>query len=405
LSVVSVWASTTLSDTDQYVETVVPLADDAAVQEAIATEVTTAVFESLDVEAVATDALEALAEQPNVPPRAAAVLPGLAVPLTEGVESFTRDQVEAFLATPEFAQLWAEVNRLAHEQVVKLLEGNEGGAVSAQDSQITLNLAPIVAAVQDLLVDRGFELAANVPEVDRSFVLAESDAISEAQGFYSTLNTLGVWLPVVALVILIVGVLLARDRRRALVKGALGVAAAMIGLGVALTLTRMWYVETTPADILSAEAAGGVFDTLVRFLRTALRALGVAALVVALAAFLAGPSTAATKTRATFERGIGSARGSAEGAGWDTGRLGAWVFAHRRALQATTLVLGGLVLMFWAQPTAWVVVWIALAVLLVLAVIEFLGTPPVQTTAVPETAEEKPQPTASTPGSDHAPNS
>jgi hypothetical protein len=417
LSVASVWASNQLSDTDQYVETVAPLADDPAVQDALANEVTTAVFENLDIEGFTTEALETIAAQPDVPPRVAALLPTLAVPIADGVEGFTRDQVDAFFATPQFAELWAEVNGIAHEQVVRLLEGNQGGAVSAQENQITLNLAPIVAAVQDRLVDRGFELAANIPEVDRTFVLAESDAITQAQGFYSTLNTLGLWLPIITLVLFVVGVVLARDRRRALLKGALGIAAAMVLLGVALTLTRMWYVETTPADILSAEAAGGVFDTLVRFLRTSLRALAVAALVVALAAFLAGPSAAAAKTRATFERGMGSARGGAEHAGWDIGRFGGWVFAHRRALQVTTLILGGLVLMFWTQPTAWVVVWTALGVVLALALIEFLGTPPVQPATVPETAEQAPavprqmprtpesetEPTASMHGVDQAP--
>lgn len=391
LSVASVWSSNQLSNTDQYVETVAPLADDPAVQDALANEVTVAVFENLDVERFTTEALETLAEQPNVPPRVADLLPTLAVPITDGVESFTRDQVDTFFASPQFAELWAEANTVAHEQVVQLLEGNQGGAVSAQNNQITLNIGPIVAAVQQRLVDRGFELAANIPEVDRTFVLAESDAITQAQGFYGTLNALGVWLPIITLVLFVIGVVLARDRRRALVKGSLGVAAAMVVLGVALTLTRMWYVETTPADILSAEAAGGVFDTLVRFLRTSLRALAVAALVVALAAFLAGPSRAAVKTRATFERGMGSARGGAEHAGWNTGRFGAWVFSHRRALQVTTFMVGGLVLIFWTQPTAWVVVWTALAVVLALALIEFLGTPPVQPATVPETREQAPE--------------
>jgi hypothetical protein len=391
LSVASVWSSNQLSNTDQYVETVAPLADDPAVQDALANEVTVAVFENLDVERFTTEALETLAEQPNVPPRVADLLPTLAVPITDGVESFTRDQVDTFFASPQFAELWAEANTVAHEQVVQLLEGNQGGAVSAQNNQITLNIGPIVAAVQQRLVDRGFELAANIPEVDRTFVLAESDAITQTQGFYGTLNALGVWLPIITLVLFVIGVVLARDRRRALVKGSLGVAAAMVVLGVALTLTRMWYVETTPADILSAEAAGGVFDTLVRFLRTSLRALAVAALVVALAAFLAGPSRAAVKTRATFERGMGSARGGAEHAGWNTGRFGAWVFSHRRALQVTTFMVGGLVLIFWTQPTAWVVVWTALAVVLALALIEFLGTPPVQPATVPETREQAPE--------------
>lgn len=376
LSVASVWASNVLSDTDRYVETVAPLADDPAVQAALADEVTTAVFDNLDVAAVTTEALRTLAALPNLPPRVAAALPTLAVPITDGVENFARDQVNSFIASPQFAQIWAGVNRIAHQQVVRLLEGNRGGAVSAQGNEVTLNLGPIVAAVKDRMVARGFDLASNIPAVNRTFVLAKSDAIANAQGFYSRLNTLGVWLPIISLVAFVVGVVLARDRRRALVKGALGVAAAMVALGVALTLARMWYVDTTPANILTSDAAGGVFDTLVRFLRTSLRALAVVALVVALAAFLAGPSRAALKTRATFERSIGSARGGAETAGWNTGRFGVWVFAHRRVLQITTLIVGGLVLMFWNQPSGWVVVWIAVLVVLALALIEFLGTPP-----------------------------
>jgi hypothetical protein len=397
VSVASVWASNQLSDTDQYVETVAPLVEDPAVQDALADEVTTAVFESLDIEGFTTEALEAIASQPNVAPRVADLLPSLAVPLTNGVESFTRDQVDAFFASPEFAELWEEVNRVSHDQLILLLEGNEGGAVSAQDDQITLNIGPIVAAVQERLVDNGFELAANIPEVDRTFVLAESDAITQAQTFYSTLNLLGVWLPIIALGIFVVGVLLARDRRRALLKGAFGLAGAMVALGVGLTLFRVYYVETTPADILTAEAAGDFFDTLVRFLRTSLRALGVAALVVALAAFLAGPSRAAVMTRATFERSVGSARGGAEHGGWDTGRFGTWVFAKRRMLQVTVLVVAGLVLMFWTQPTAWVVIWTAVLVVLALALVEFLGTPPAQPAMTAEMPTERGAPAAAAP--------
>ena len=376
LSVASVWASTQLSDTDAYVETVAPLADDPAVQAAIANEITTVVFDNIDVEGLTTDALDTLAAQPNVPPRVADALPALAVPITNGVQSFTRTQVKNFVQSPQFAQLWDQVNRIAHNQVDKLLSGEQGGAVSAQGNTITLNLGPVIDQVKNRLVDRGFTLASNIPSVDKSFVLVQSDAIASAQGFYSTLNTLGVWLPIITLALFVVGVVLARDRRRALLKGALGFTAAMVFLGVVLAIARSWYAGTTPADILTEQAAGNVFDTLVRFLRTGLRAVAVLGLVVALAAFLTGPSTAAVKTRATLEGGIGSMREGAETAGWNTGRLGTWTFTHRRALQVTTVILGGLVLMFWAQPTGWVVVGIALAVVLLLGIIEFLATPP-----------------------------
>lgn len=393
LSVTSVWASRQISDTNAYVETVSPLAHDPAVQKAIADKVTTVIFDNIDIEAYATQALDTLAAQPNVPPRVATALPGLAVPITNGVESFTRTQVDKFVASPKFAQLWDQVNRVAHTQVDKLLSGQQGGAVSAQGNTITLNLGPIIAQVKQRLVAQGFTLANNIPVINKSFVLVQSDAITRAQGFYRTLNTLGAWLPVIALALFTGGVLLARDRRRALLKGALGVTGAMIVLGVALAVARMWYVGTTPANILTEAAAGNVYDTVVRFLRTALRALAVLGLVVALAAFITGPSSAAVRTRTALEKGIGSLRGSAEAAGWQTGRFGTWMYTHRRALQISTVVAGGLVLVFWTQPTGWVVVWIALAVVLLLGVIELLGRPPLQAATVTAGAAPAP-PTA-----------
>ncbi|HLN77765.1 MAG TPA: hypothetical protein VK204_12025 [Nocardioidaceae bacterium] len=384
LSVASVWASTQISDTDAYVETVSPLADDPAVQTAIANKVTAVIFENLDVKGLTDEALAALAQQPNVPPRVADALPTLAVPITNGVESFTRTQVNKFFASDAFPRIWDQVNRVAHQQVTKLLEGNQGGAVSAQGDTITLNLGPIIAQVKDRLVAQGFGLANNIPVVDQSFVLVQSDAITSAQSFYRLLNTLGAWLPFVALALFAGGVVLARDRRRALLKGALGVTGAMIVLGVGLAIARTWYVGATPANILTEAAAGNVFDTLVRFLRTGLRALAILGLVVALAAFLTGPATAAVRTRSALEGGIGSLRGSAEAAGWQTGRFGTWTYAHKRALQISAVVAGGLVLMFWTQPTGWVVVWTALVVVLALAVIEFLGRPPLQPAPVAE---------------------
>ena len=390
LSVTAVWANRELSNTDQYVKTVAPIADDPAVQAALSTKVTTVIFDNLDIKTLTTDALNTVAQRPNVPPKIAAALPALAVPITNGVQSFTRDQVDKFFASPQFAQIWTQVNRAAHTQVTNLLEGNQGGAVSAQGNTITLNLGPIVAQVKQRLLARGFTLANNIPTVNQSFVLVQSAAITKAQGFYSLLNTLGFWLPVIALVLFVGGVLLALDRRRGLLKGALGVAGAMVILGVALTLARTWYAGATPANVLSEQAAGNVFDTMVRFLRAALRATAVLALVVALAAFLTGPSPAAVRTRSTFQRGIGSLRGGAESAGLSTGRLGTWTYSHKRALQVAAVTAAGLVVVFWTQPTGWVIIGIALAALLLLGIIEFLGRPPAEPAAIPPGAGAPP---------------
>jgi hypothetical protein len=337
--------------------------------------VTQAILDNLDVVGVTQAALDALASRPNMPPAAAAAIPGLQGALVSGVENFIHDQVAKVISSPQFAQVWDAVNRDAHSQVVRLLSGDTGSAVTAQGDQVTLSLAPIIEKVKAALVAHGFTFANAIPTVDRSFVLMQSSSVTHAQTAFQFLDGIGIWLPIIAIALLVGGILLARDKRAALLRSGLGLAGAMILLGVALAVGRTWYVNTTPGNVLTSSAAGGVFDTLVRFLRTSLRAVGVLGLVLAFVAYVSGPSPSAERLRRGFTGGIGSLRGSAESAGWNTGRVGTWTYAHRTALRIASAVLGGLILMFWNQPTAWVVLFVGLFVLLLLAVIEFLGRP------------------------------
>ncbi|TCN36676.1 hypothetical protein EV644_113145 [Kribbella orskensis] len=375
LSATAVWASRQVSDTDQYLKTVAPLADDPSVQTTISDAVTNEILAAIDIQGITDEALNAISQQ-GLPPRVAANLQALSGPLVSGVQSFIRDQVANFVASPEFAAVWEQANQTAHSELVNLLEGNQGGALSAQNDTVTLNLAPIIAQVKERLVARGFGVAENIPVVNKSIVLVQSDGVTKAQGIYRLLNTLGVWLPIISLLLFAAGVYVARNHRRALLIGALGFAGSMLALGVGLALGRALYLNALPSEVISRETGGVIFDTIVRYLRYSLRAVGVLALIVAFAAFFTGPSVSAVKTRAGLTRGIGALRGNAESAGLNTGRFGAWTFAHKRMLLIASIIGGALVLTFWSQPTVSVVVVIALIVLFLIAVIEFLGRPP-----------------------------
>lgn len=375
LSVTAVWASRQISDTDRYVETVAPLANDPAVQSTIADAVTRAIFSYINVPAITTETLNAISKQ-GLPPRVAENLQALKGPIVNGVESFTRGEVGKVVASPQFATVWNQANRTAHAELVSLLEGKQGGAVSAQNDAVTLNLAPIIAQVKQRLVADGYTIANNIPVVNKSIVLVRSDAVTRAQGLYRLLNALGVWLPVIALFLFATGVYVAGNHRRALLLGALGFAGAMLALGVGLAVARALYLNALPPEILSRDAGGSIFDTLVRFLRYGLRAVAVLALIVAFGAFFTGPSETAVRTRAALTKGIGALRGGAESAGLNTGRFGAWTFAHKRMLLVASVVGGALVLTFWSRPTVTVVVVTAAVVLFAVGLIEFLGRPP-----------------------------
>ena len=371
LSVVAIWTRNQVTNTDRYVATVTPLADDPAIQQAIADQITAQVFRYIDVEQLTSQVVDALSER-GVPPAVATQLQALSGPIANGLESFTRTQVTNVVQSDAFSDAWVQANRVAHDELVKALTGEGGGSVTIENDTVSVNMAAMIAAVKQRLVDSGFALASRIPEVDASFVLFQSADITRARSAFNLLNTLGVWLPVVAIVLLVLGVYVARDHRRALVGAAVGVAVSMVVLALALTVFRSIYLDAVPAAVLPHDAAAVLYDTIVRFLRLGLRTILVLALVVAAGAFLTGQSVTAVRTRQSLSNAIGWVSGRA---GVSTGPVGAWVEANKKALRIGAVTLAALVLVFWGRPTGKVVLGLTLALLLVLAVIEFLGRP------------------------------
>jgi hypothetical protein len=372
LSVVAIWTRNQVTNTDRYIATVSPLASDPAIQNAIADQITAQVFTYLDIQGLTNQAVDALADR-GLPPDVADQLQAFAVPIANGVQSFTRSQVGKVVESDAFADAWVQANRVAHAELVKALTGEGGGAVTVENDTVSLNLAAFIQTVKQRLVESGFTLAARIPEVNASFVLFQSDDITRARNGFNLLNTLGVWLPIITLILLLVGVYVAKDHRRALVGAALGVAISMVVLALGLTVFRAIYLDAVPAQVLPHDAAAVLYDTIVRFLRLGLRTILVLALVVATGAFLTGQSTTAVRARQGLTGTIGWLQGSAEHAGLRTGPVGIWVGANKRALRIGAVALACLALVFWGRPTGKVVLGLTLGLLIVLAIIEFLG--------------------------------
>ncbi len=160
------------------------------------------------------------------------------------------------------------------------------------------------------------------------------------------------------LVLIALGVYVAKHHRRALIGACLGVAAGMIVLALGLAIFRSVYLNALPARV-SHDAAAVLYDTLVRLLRLGLRSVLVLALVIAVGAFLTGPSVTAVRTRESSARALGWLRGSAESAGLRTGPVGTWVYAHKQALRIGAVAVAGLALVFWGQPTGKVIILLA----------------------------------------------
>jgi hypothetical protein len=386
LAGVAVWSKNLITNTDRYVTTVAPLARDPAIQNAVADKITAEIFANLDVAGLTNEAVDALATR-GLPPRVTTGLHALSEPLSDGVQSFVRTEVGKVVASDAFADAWVTANRSAHTALVAALTGQTGQGITIANGTVSINLGPFIQVVKQRLVDRGFELASRIPDINPSFTVLQSDAITKAQSAFSLLTAIGNWSPVVVLVLLALGVYVAKDHRRALIGAGLGLAGGMLALGIGILVLRALYLDTRPAGVLTYEAAAAFYDTLVRFLRLGLRTVLVFGLVIALAGFFTGRSVTAVRARAGLSRGIAWLRGGAERAGFRTGPVGSWVYSYKRVLRIAVIAIAALVLVFWDQPTGKVIIGITLCVLVVLVIIEFLGRPPSPVGAEPVESE------------------
>ncbi|OOQ49694.1 hypothetical protein AFM16_22140 [Streptomyces antibioticus] len=374
LSVVAVWTNSIVRDTDRYVATVAPLASDPDVQQAVTRRVTDAVVQRIDVDGLVGELSDAAAER-GVPPRAATLIGGLTGPISSGLKELVGSTVERVVSSPAFETIWTDANRRAHAAVDKALTGQAGGAVSLKNNQVAIDIGPIVQQVKERLVDDGFGLASRIPEVQTDFVVVEGDSVGKIKTYLRVLEILGTWLPVITVLVAAAGVFLAAHRRRALIGAALGVLVAMVVLGVALTVFRAIYLDHLPAGASEA-AAGSIYDALVRFLRSGIRAVGALALVTALGAFFVGPSRPAVFTRHFFSKGIGAGRDVAMSSGLRLGAVGRFTHRYKPWIGAAILLVAAIVLFTWNYPTMAVVIWTAVIVLIALALREFLDPGP-----------------------------
>jgi hypothetical protein len=371
LSLVAVWTNNQVSDTQRFVATTSPVIEDPAVQAALADRVTTEVFARVDVKQIADEAVDALAKQ-GLPPGVADRLHALTGPLADGTRTFVRGKIGELVATPQFAQAFNQATATAHQQINKVLSG-QSSAITIQGADVVLDLGPFIDVAKQQLVASGFELAGRIPEVHPTVPLFPADYLVRAQSAYNLLDAVATWLPWVALLLLVGGVLLARNRRRAVLGVGIGVMVTMVLLAVALLIVRGLLVGSVPPQ--GAAPAAATFDILVHFLRIGLRSLFVLGLVVAFAGFLTGSSATAAQVRDACRRAIGWLRRGRIAEALQNGPVGPWVHAHRRLLQAGVVILAVLFLIFLDRPTGLTILAVAVALVVLLALIEFLNEP------------------------------
>jgi len=356
LAVFSIWLREEVTDTNRYVQTVAPLSKNRAIDAAVAAKITSELFAHVDVQALAQQAL---------PPNGQF----LAGPLASGLRSFTQQTAERALATPQFNELWKVANRAAHKQVVALVKGESGGIVTSKDGKVLLNLGALTSTVQKQLHDQGVTLFDGL-KVNDTFELVQSKDLAKASKYVQYLEATAVILPLAVLAAFALAIGLSEDRRRTLLRGGLGLAFAMAVMLALLYAGRAWAVNAAAGNDVPHDAAVAFFNTVVRFLRTALRTAFTIGVVVAAAAWVTGSSPAAVRVRVTCRRGL---TGLADREDWEFGTVGTLVAAHKRSLRYLIAIAGALILVVWGRPGPKGVLLLTGIVLIGMAVVEVVG--------------------------------
>jgi hypothetical protein len=365
-SVAARYARNEILNTDQYVETVTPLASNPAVQNAVANRVSSEVIKQIDVPKLIND-LAAATGRPN----ADAIANAIAGPVNDGVESFVQKTVLTFVQSAEFQNLWVNANTAAHNQVSAVLTGEDTEVIKTQGNQIVLEVGPIVAQVKQRLVDSGLSIASKIPSVSVQVPVMTVEDLPRIQSYVNLLDNLATWLPLAALILLALGIWLAPLHRRAALIGAIMIAIFMVIVLITLNAVRNAYANEVANKALNVPAALALYDTLLRFLVRAVEALLLVSIVAAVWLWLAGPGRVGTFVRRWGRRGEDWVADRINRTTWRFGpvprffaRYGMWIVVVAGVLAALALL---------NSPTIATALWLSAGVLLVMILVGILA--------------------------------
>jgi hypothetical protein len=289
-----------LLNTDRWVAVVGPLATDPAVQTSMAETAASLTLNALDLQ-------QRVQSLPGP-------LQSLAAPIEAQLATFVDDQALRLVQSPQFAQLWVDVNRVGHQALVQLLRGQSsaGGAITVSNGEVQLNLVELVPALLQRLqqaapdvvnssvpVAVGSGLPSQLTQAlvgvvgrqlppDFGYVtVAQSSGLETAQRAVQFLDQFTLALVVGAIILLIVTVVVTPDRRIAALRLGIGVALGMLLAALVVLAVQNSLVSSLTQSPISGAVEAAISAAIVSLAQGMLLVLLVA-VVVAVVAFLLG---------------------------------------------------------------------------------------------------------------------
>jgi hypothetical protein len=217
-----------ITDQDEYVRTVTPVADDPLVRRELAARVSDVISEK--------------------------VMPGDAQ-LPDTLRQALGIAVSKVVESGQFRTAWAAINKAGQPQVIAMLRG-EPSSLRIENDMVVLDVGVVMEQVKARLIAEDTPLARYLPDLDVSVKVFSRPAIRRAIPAFDLLEKLSLALPIAALVLLVLGLVLSRGRT--LLLTGIGLAVAMLLLVLYQGISRSRLVSTSQTPVL----AGAFYDAL-----------------------------------------------------------------------------------------------------------------------------------------------
>lgn len=274
-AIFAVWVNRQVMETDEWTNTSSDLLEKQSIRTTVATYLVDQLYANVDVAAEV---------RTRLPPQ----FKSLAGPASGALREFALRVANRALAGPRFQTAWEQANRKAHEEFVGIIKDETNPALSTSGGNVVLDLKSLLTQLANELGLSG-KLVQKLPPDAAQLVVLRSDQLDAAQKIAKAIRGLAIVLPLLWLALVVLGVYLARGRRRQAIRLA---AFGGLAAGVTVLLARAGagdLVTNSLAKTAAVEPAiHDAWDVGTSLLEDAAQSVIAIGLVLLIVAWLAG---------------------------------------------------------------------------------------------------------------------
>jgi hypothetical protein len=292
LAIFTSWVDRQALDTDQWVDTSGKLLEDKQISDAIATYSVDQLYANVDV---------ARLIKKRLPPD----LRQVSSPLAAGIREVATQAAKRAFQSPRVQNLWQDANRVAHTQLVAILE-DKSEAISSQNGKVVLDLRPIVLQLADRLglkkqvngaIIKGEQTGHLKPGFSQ-LGIADSKQLDTARTITKILEGLAWLFTIGTLALFALAVWLARGRRWVVVLGyGLGLIASGLAAIAVRSAAKGLIVDSLAKTEEARVPAQHAWDIATSLLNSIAISVVIFGILFVVASFLASPAGAAVGIR------------------------------------------------------------------------------------------------------------